>query len=141
MIEFILILLIGVVQADSDWSVIMSAQNTESLAKADLFLKQQKVWEEGCSLERKNSWFPLNCLRLFNDQLEKPQALMESQKLGFLVNRLCQKSYQRLEDRDQIKALLGSLVVPSKCQKLLEGHLLDLSYVAQGELGPNIENN
>ena len=125
--NFFLNFLLMVCFANSEWNRIYESENLDQFLENELKVHFSVKMKESCDLEKKNQWFPENCLKLWN------QSLLDiihpkSEKDYKNLEKSCK---QRVEDITEIGKIqfLMELLLPEGCRKALERHKKDLEYI------------
>lgn len=130
-----------VFQLWADGGAVMRAKSLEELQNASEAWRIELQRQESCILEKKNQWFPENCLFWLDHKLGNVSGLQIAPQAFADLGALCRETSDQLVDLSQIRNLKALATLPEPCLQVIDGRWKDLQYQRSKELGPNIELN
>ena len=127
MIKIFLNLFLLVAMAENQWSDLYKSADLDQLLGAERKIRLSQKMKKACELERKNQWFPENCLKIWNQSLLSVNH-RKSGKNYKNLEKMCKTRVEEIVGIEHLRSLLD-LLLPRSCRQALEKHGKDLEYI------------
>ena len=111
--------------------VILSAADVNQLLIGDKLVRQKISDNHNCTLELRNQWFPVHCIRSLQGQLSLPQKGDDLPRIIKQVDQACLQAYKQVKSPSRLKRMMENFYIPSRCKETLLRHHSDLVYINQ----------
>ncbi len=136
MIKFLLNLSLLAVMARDQWKGLYESGDLDQLLGAENKIYVLERMEKACELERKNRWFPENCLKLWNQFLLDVNN-KKSGKNYKNLEKMCKTRVDEIVEIEHLQSLLD-LLLPGQCRQALQMRGKDLEYIQDRSFSQDI---